>query len=210
MNIYANEMIEINQEEAIKYFKIAIDKGSADAMNNYAIMLQNGPNFPSNKKEVIHLYQLALKLRKIDKVAIYNYAMILWDEEDLIKSDNKTSVDNSYSIKIERNETNNLFNFAILKNTADQNPCNRKEAAKYIEMSANCGYEKAMLMYAHLLRSGEYVPLDKRRAAYFYKKLVDDENVEAMLLYASMLENGESVPMDKNESQRLFKMAEKK
>ncbi len=33
------DMITINYEEAIKYYKMAIEKGNPNAMNNYAYML---------------------------------------------------------------------------------------------------------------------------------------------------------------------------
>ena len=34
--------VEVNYEEAIKYYKMAIDKGVPYAMNNYAMLLYNG------------------------------------------------------------------------------------------------------------------------------------------------------------------------
>ena len=39
---------------------MAIDKGNRDAMNNYAIMLQNGDGIPMNKAEAAYYFNLAV------------------------------------------------------------------------------------------------------------------------------------------------------
>lgn len=45
---HKGKYIPIIYKEAIKYYKMAIDKGNSAAMNNYAYMLKHGEEVPIN------------------------------------------------------------------------------------------------------------------------------------------------------------------
>lgn len=47
------------KEDAVKFYKIAIEKGNKYAMYNYAYMLANGDGIEQNKEEIIKYYIMA-------------------------------------------------------------------------------------------------------------------------------------------------------
>ena len=49
--------VEQNIEEAIKYYKMAVEKGDIDAMYNLGSMYQYGDGVEQNYEEAIELYQ---------------------------------------------------------------------------------------------------------------------------------------------------------
>ena len=44
--------VSVDKEEAARYFKMAVDKGETDSMNNYGMMLQSGEGIEKNASEV--------------------------------------------------------------------------------------------------------------------------------------------------------------
>lgn len=52
-------LISVNKQEAAKYFKMAVDKGYANSMNNYAVMLKNGEWVPVNKQEAAKYFKMS-------------------------------------------------------------------------------------------------------------------------------------------------------
>lgn len=69
----------MNKEEAAKYYKIAADNGQINAMNNYALMIDNGEGVKMNKEEAAKYYKIAAD--KGDINAIYNYGVMLYEGE---------------------------------------------------------------------------------------------------------------------------------
>ncbi|KAK8895332.1 hypothetical protein M9Y10_023792 [Tritrichomonas musculus] len=62
MNSYAyllqkGDGIAMNKREAIRYYKMAIDKGSVNAMYNYGLMLVNGDGIAVNKREAARYFK---------------------------------------------------------------------------------------------------------------------------------------------------------
>ena len=55
----------INIEEAVKYYKMAIENGNTDAMNHYGKMLENGEGIPVDKEKANKYYRMAEE--KIDQ-----------------------------------------------------------------------------------------------------------------------------------------------
>ena len=68
---YAKMLSSINIEESIKYFKMTIDNGSINAMNDYAIILIKGELCPVNLEESAKYFKMAAD--KGDISAIINY-----------------------------------------------------------------------------------------------------------------------------------------
>ena len=61
-----------DKSQAIKYFKLAIDKNDHNAMCNYANILYEGNGVPVNKEEAIKYYKISAD-KGVDK-AMHMYA----------------------------------------------------------------------------------------------------------------------------------------
>ena len=66
--------VEQNWEEAMKYYKMAFEKGNVYTMNNLGYMYQNGNYVEQNDGKAIKYYKMAVK--KGDSVAMYNLGSI--------------------------------------------------------------------------------------------------------------------------------------
>lgn len=67
--------IQKDPREAIKYYKMAINKGNSEVMFNYAVMLDNGNGIPEDKKEAIKYYKMAID--KGNSIAMLNYGFFI-------------------------------------------------------------------------------------------------------------------------------------
>lgn len=63
--------VPVNYEEAIKYAKIAIEKGQPEVMLLYAIMLEKGEGIPANKEESNKYYKMAIEHDNVSAMLIY-------------------------------------------------------------------------------------------------------------------------------------------
>lgn len=57
--------VPVNKTEAVRYYKIAIDQGYENAMNNNADMLQNGDGITVDKVQAVHNNRLIIYSKAI-------------------------------------------------------------------------------------------------------------------------------------------------
>ena len=160
---YAN--LTKNKDEAIKYYKMAIEKGNVDAMNNYAILIEN-----ENKDEASKYYKMAIEKQYVR--SMYNYAI-------LIQNENKDEAIKYYKMAIEKGDIGSMNNYAILIENE-----NKDEAIKYYKMAIEKGSGYAMYNYACIIQNE-----NKDEAIKYYLMAIDKGNTNAMNNYASLIEN---------------------
>lgn len=73
--LYNGDGIEINKEEAAKFFKMSADKGNVKSMKKYAYMLKHGDGIPVDKKRAYFYFKNAAD--NYDKYAMNTYAILL-------------------------------------------------------------------------------------------------------------------------------------
>ncbi len=190
------------EQRALKYKKSA-DNGSINAMNNYAVMLENGKGVAMNKEEAARYYKIAAD--KGDIYAMYNYALILENGKGVAM--NKEEAARYYKMAADNGDIDAMNNYAVMLENGEGIPMDKKAAAEYYKMAANKGHVYAIYNYALMLENGEGVTIDEEEAAIYFKMAADKGHVDAMYNYAIMLENGEGIPMDKKAAAQYYKMA---
>jgi hypothetical protein len=147
--------VEQNYSEAIKYYKMAIEKGEERAMYNLGYMYENGKGVERNYEEAIKYYELALekgsngaettigilipKLGDLDNNVKYRCYKLLLQNEKTRKYAKKIT------IKCDIEEMSNLHDtIEELKNELRE----LKEHVKY--MPNGEGYEEAKMEFERL------------------------------------------------------------
>lgn len=134
---------DVDYKEAIKYLKMAIDKGFPPAMNNYALILYNGEGVDANKNEAVKYFKMAISNNFVD--AMLNYGKILVEMKNynsihegmmyLKRSAQRGNVDAMYE----------YANMLIKLNKVNE------EAIFYLQKASEQGHQKSKKLLQNIL-----------------------------------------------------------
>ena len=187
--------VEVDNEEAKRYFKMAADKGNVQAMYNYGMMLSK-----EHRNEEAATY-VKMAADEGEASALNSYGVML-DTGEGVPFDKEESA-RYIKMAADQNLPKAMYNYALILDNGDGIPENKEEAAKYYKMAADNGDIDAMYNYAMMLEDGEGVPVDIDEARKYYKMAADKGSVKGMFNLALLLFNKNEI----KQSAHYYKLA---
>ena len=182
MLLYDGEIIPIDKKRGIRYIEKAANAGNKQAMIFYAMILFDGDGCRKNVQKALFYFNTASQ--ELEENIIYNKIT-----EILIgKTRNGKSnllAKNIKKLSSQKN-ANAMYLYGEMLFYGNGIKENKKEAIKYLKMSADLGNCKAMLKYGRLLFNGKYIKQNKKEAMDYLKKAANKDD-KAMYLYGKML-----------------------
>ena len=130
--------IDKNSEEAIKWFKMATDKGDAKAMNNLGVMYQNGDGIDKNSEEAIKWFKMAAN--KGDAKAMIRLGD-MYRTGDNIDKNSKEAV-KWYKMTANNGDVEAMFILGFMYSNGYDAEQDSKEAVKWLRKAACMSCER--------------------------------------------------------------------
>ena len=233
-NLSFGKKIKKNEEEGLKYLKMAADHGDIFAMRQYSTIMID----KKNQIEGLKYLKMAADQGDIESMKVYGGMLI--DDDSVEKNEvegakyikkaadrgdytaigkygellyhgkgvtaNKKGASKLYKIAADGGIDFCMYSYARMLRHGDGIPQNIKESIKYYKMAIDKGHSISMINYAHMLFNGEGIPVDRVEAAKYYKMSADHGYTNAMINLGRMMFYGEGIPKNKKEGLRYFKM----
>ncbi|OHT09815.1 hypothetical protein TRFO_21077 [Tritrichomonas foetus] len=178
---------------AAKYFRLAALQGDAEAMNNYALILNSGQSgMKKNTVEAMKFFKMAAD--KGNVLAQNNYAVLLKNNSLANGADLKEAL-RYFKKASDKKNYNAINNYALMLKNGEGTKQNLSEAMRLFKIAADKGNNKsAMHNYSLIVRDEKK---DFVTAAKYSKKAADLGELNAMNNFGVMLKQG--VGIEKNE-----------
>ncbi|KAK8835279.1 hypothetical protein M9Y10_026482 [Tritrichomonas musculus] len=201
---YSDYLIKIDLIKAAQYLKLAADKGNAEAMSRYALMLKRGQGFSAPNPEMAVFYFK----RAIDKGsvrAMQQYANMLMYGDGT--PPNPEEAVHYYKMAIDLGDAASMNNYGYMLLHGNGIETNKELASRYFKMAIDLGDTASMNNYGDMLSHGRGIKADKEMAVHYYKMAADKGDRRGIHNYAFMLLKGWGIPENKEEAVKLFKQA---
>lgn len=200
------DFIDSDIQEAIKYYKIGIEKGDRTSMRHYADILRSGQGIDVNKKEALKYYKISAD--KGDIFSMYRYAKML-NEGDGVEV-NKEEASKYYKmIGLAVEDIEGLIKLEDDFHKFNDNSSNIEKYINFLKIESDKGNKYAMLIYASKIEDGQ-LGKNKDEAAKYLKMSADQGCIMAMLYYINMLSKDENVEQNLDEILYYIKIATEK
>lgn len=170
-------------KECIKYYELAIQKGSIDAMYRYAFFLLMGNGMKKNLKKG-NQYLKTIADKGYDR-GIITYGVNLIYGNGIKK--NKKEGLRYLKIGCEKGLTEAMFYYsvAILEDKITSST-ELNEAIKYMKIAIEHNHTKAMNMYGVFLLRGQNVERNIEQAMHYLKMAADRGDLDSLMTYFSL------------------------
>jgi TPR repeat protein len=163
--------VEQNGEEAIKYYKMAIEKGDCHAMNNLGYMYYNGKGVERNYDEAIKYYKMSIE--KGNSHAMFNLGL-MYQYGDGVEQNYDEAI-KYYKMAIEKGDSDAMNNLGHMFHTGFDVEKNFEEAIKYYKMAIEKGDSDAMYNLGIMYHFGEGVEQNVEEAIKYYKMAIEKD-----------------------------------
>ncbi len=192
-----------NKKEALKWFKLAAEKGDADAQYNLGMMHYAG----FGKK---HYKENSEAYRWVRKAAEQGHAKAqfrlgeMYDNGEGVREDSKEALKwYTASANAGYVDAEYLLGNIYLKGWVVQKDAN--EAVRWLARAAEGGKDEAAFDLGVMYKNGERVPRDYAEALRWFRMSADEGNGEAKCYVAEMYAAGHAVERDTAMAKKLLK-----
>ena len=180
------------------------EAGDPNAMNEYALRLQNGDGVEKNINKAFEFFGKAA--RKRHGSAMVNYGLCFKRGEGCEKNLKESAL--WFKKAMNDGVLDGYYWYATMLEFGLGVERNWKEAGRLFRIAAMAGHPEAQADYGLALERQELgLTRDIPEAVRYYKMASDQGSLEGMNFYAHMLEWGKGVTQDEKEAARLFKLA---
>jgi len=195
--------VEQDYEEAIKYYKMAIEKGNGKAMNNLGRIYYNGDYAEQNYEEAIKYYKMAIE--KGEEHAMNNLG-IMYEHGHGVEQNYEEAI-KYYKMAIEKGPGDAMHNLGMLYEYGHGVEQNYEEAIKYYKMAIEKGNCCAINNLGRMYDNGHGVEQNFDEAIKYYKMAIEKGNGDAMNNLGIIYEFGKGIERNYEEAIKYYKMA---
>ncbi|KAK8836980.1 positive regulation of cilium movement [Tritrichomonas musculus] len=195
--------IEVNKEKAAEYFRLACEKGHAEAMLLYGRKLRLGDGVEVDKQKASEIYKEFADEGNLKAMNNYGTMRLLGDGIEV----NKEIAAHYLKMAADQHHPGAALKYANMLYAGDGIPENKDLAARYYKISADGGNESALIKYADMCITGDGIDEDKEEAAKAFEKLANRGNSEAAIRFGVMLLVGNGIKQDKRKAAKMMKLA---
>ena len=205
--MYKNgEYFKQDYQEAIKYYKMAIEKGHDIAMNNLGRLYLNGFGVEKNYLEAVKYFKMAIE--KGNDIAMNNFGNMYHNGFGVEK--NYTEAIKYYKMAIEKGNDIAMRNLGHLYYDGFGTRRNYTEAIKYYKMAIEKGNHNAIINLGDMYYNGFGVEKNYTEAIKYYKMAIEKGNDHAMNVMGWMYQNSIGLRRNYHEAIKYYKMAYEK
>lgn len=171
-------------KECIKYYELAIEKGSIEAMYRYSFFLLMGNGVKKNLKKGNEFLKIVADKGYVSGILTYGVNLIYGNG---IKRNKKEGL-RYLKIGCEKGLIEAMFYYsvAILEDKITSSD-EQKEAIKYIKIAIDHDHVKAMNMYGTFLLRGQNVEKNVEKAMHYLKMAADRGDIDSLQTYFSLI-----------------------
>lgn len=182
--------VQQNNEEAVKWYRLAADQGYANAQNNLGGMYQNGHGVPQDYKEAMKWHRLAAD--QGNAVAQFHVGMS-YDKGEGVPKDYKEAM-KWLKLAADNGHVMSQFKIALMYTVGDEGvPKDEKEAVKWYLLAANHGLADAQEILGLWYEVGHGVLQDFEEAVKWYRLAADQGEASAQNRLGSTYANGRGI-----------------
>ena len=169
--------------EAVKWYRMAAEKGSADAQYNLGVCYRNGRGVPQDYSEAVKWYRMAAEQGDADAQCFLGYC---YKKEQGVLQDYTAAV-KWYRKAAEQGNATAQYNLGGCYYEGEGVPQDYNEAVKWYRMAAEKGSASAQYNLGVCYRNGRGVPQDYSEAVKWYRMAAEqgDADAQEMLLRLS-------------------------
>jgi TPR repeat protein len=197
------EGVEQDLEEAVRLYRLAADRGHADAQKNLGNGYYNGEGVEQDYTEAVRFYRLAAD--QGHAVAQYNLGECYCDGEGV--EQDYTEATRLYRLAAEQGDPDAQVAMGYCYDNGEGVDQDKGEAVKWYRLAADQGDPDAQFNLGRCYRNGEGVNQDLEEATRLYRLAADQGDPDAQVALGYCYDNGEGVDQDLEEAARLYRLA---
>ena len=201
--LYNGEGIEVNKEEAAKYYQMAAEKGHIGSMNNYANMLYYGDGIKEDISEALTYYILAAD--KGHDISTCKAGIFLYKDFEYASNKEKCLYYIQKAIEYGFTYPKTIYDDLIKKGEIKEEIKSKK--AFRLRKEIHEGNVDSMFSFALMLLNGDGIYKSRKDAAEYFKMAAEKGHLGAMEQYGLMLLNGNGISMNKKEAAKWLKLS---
>jgi TPR repeat protein len=202
--------LQINDKEAVHYYRLAANQGHKEAQFNLGNRYVNGQGVEKNDKKAIYYYQLAAK--QGHREAQFYLGIMYANGRGVEKSDKKAV--KYYRLAADQGHRISQFYMGLRYAEGLGVEKDNKEAIKYYQLAADQGLKEAQNNLGVIYQAGLGVEKNIEVAIKYYRLAADQGFVEAHKNYIRIYHKlslqykiGYGVPKDEKKSDHFFRLA---
>ena len=182
LNLFEKEILDPKFKDIYR-IKYLAKKGDVQAMLYYAMLLNEGKEFPVDKKESFKYYKMAADLD--NPIACFNIALMLYSGDGI---EINTEEGLKYLKKgADLGELNSIFKYAELLEFGIGCEKDCKESARYYKMLADLNVPIGADRYGIMLFHGKGVEQNKKEGIKYFRKGIKLGCLDSYYYYESAL-----------------------
>ncbi len=194
-----------DKKEAKRWFKLAAEKGNADARYHLGVMyLDVDRRLKKHYKENSEAYRLILKAARQGHAEAQFRLGEMYENGEEVPQDRKKAF-KWYTASARSGFVDAEYNLGISYLIGWATPKDVKEAVKWFAMAAEAGKDEAAFDLGFMYKNGERIPQDYTEALRWFRMSADRGNAEAKCYIAEMYAAGHAVEKDTAMAKRLVK-----
>ena len=182
----AGTKLNIDIEKAVKYFKVAVDNGHAEA-------------------ETLSRHYLKIAADKNNELAQYHYGFMCYKGKGGQADFNEAR--KYLKLAAEQNFAQAQLEYAQMCRRGEGGNINLDEARKYLKLAADQNYVQAQNEYGEMCFRGEGGQVDFNEARKYFKLAADKGSPWAQALYGVMCHTGKGGNINLDEARKYSKLA---
>lgn len=193
--------------KAFEYYTAASVRGSVDAQLREALCHEDGIGVPANPQKALSLY-VDLAKRVNHPYATFRIGMAYLNGEGVAKSPENAFSWLNRALSLGSVDAMNQFRLIGTKSKKDERSTadilaigedlfrgdRPKDAIPYLQIAANEGEARALLLLEEAFRFGRGVPISKETAFSFATRSAERKDPEGMFRLAQKYETGDGIP----------------
>lgn len=195
--------IEPDYKESVKWYKLAAEKGDADAQNNLGVCYYFGQGVEQNYKTAVKWYRMAAKQGHID--GSYNLG-VCYEHGEGVKQNYKEAV-KWYRLAAEKGDAYAQNNLGVCYDKGMGVKQDYKEAVKWYRLAAEKKQMNAQNNLGICYEYGQGVEQNYKEAAKWYRLAAEQGYMKAQNSLGACYEYGNGVVQSYKEAVKWYRLA---
>lgn len=191
-------VVEENEQEAIRLWELAAEKGNVDSMNSLGMILENSKH-PQDRERTFQLYRKAAET-SLDGLCNLGHC---YSDGIGTDKDDKKAVE-CYRIAAENGSAQGQYDLAVCYRNGEGVKQDFAKAVELYEKAIAQGHSNAMSNLGLLYDNGIGVEVDKSKAIKYYQMSAENGNMQGQFLLGSKYFYGDGIEQNYEEAVKWF------
>ena len=195
--------VDKDEKEAAHWFRLAADKGNAEAQRNLAFAIFHGRGVPRNDAEGIRRLRLAADGADAPAQRQLGYHFAIGHG---VPADEKEAV-RWFRLAADQNDVFAQYNLAFALASGRGVPTDQSQAVHWYQLAAEQGMPEAQCALGLAYEHGLGVPVDYEKSVYWNRLAAEQAHAESCSNLGWLYENGLGVAQDLEQARHWYEVA---